>query len=242
LENLSHEEVAAAGRRSFDLPEFGSKPAMVVSHLLAKDDWLVILLTLYYIFRHRLHDVDMGTIEGLTKSDNEHIREMAQSIIGSHHPEHLQKVHQEERTLSIPERILQLRSVQILEGLTISELATVALRTEEVVLESGRTVMAEGERGNRMYLIVEGKVSVRRRGQEGRALDFGALGVGDYFGEMALFDDSVRSATIQTVERSRFLVLGKAALEEAMEEYPEIAINTCKTFSLRMRKLQEKLG
>ncbi|HUU80805.1 MAG TPA: cyclic nucleotide-binding domain-containing protein, partial [Acidobacteriota bacterium] len=64
---------------------------------------------------------------------------------------------------------------------------------------------------------------------------------GDYFGEMALFEDDVRSATIRTAEESHLLVLHKREFAEIVREYPQIALHICKVLSQRIRELHQKI-
>jgi CRP-like cAMP-binding protein len=67
------------------------------------------------------------------------------------------------------------------------------------------------------------------------------MGPGGYVGEMALFDNLVRSATVTTTEDTRLLVLHKAEFTEAVREYPQVALQVCKELSRRLRGLQKKI-
>ncbi|MBW1826547.1 MAG: cyclic nucleotide-binding domain-containing protein, partial [Deltaproteobacteria bacterium] len=64
---------------------------------------------------------------------------------------------------------------------------------------------------------------------------------GDYFGEMALFEDAVRSVSIRIEEPSRFMVLNKQEFKELVREYPQIALEICKVLSGRIRNLHTKI-
>jgi len=94
-----------------------------------------------------------------------------------------------------------------------------------------------------MYLVFKGEVSViKTTGEEGEhEIELARIGTGDYFGEMALFEDTVRSATIRTAKESRFLVLHKQEFTEIVREYPQIALHICKALSGRIRELHEKV-
>jgi CRP-like cAMP-binding protein len=148
-----------------------------------------------------------------------------------------------ETETSIPEKILRLKSINIFEGLAASELAAIASVTEEVEYPAGDIVIKEGEAGETMFLILKGTVAViKGEGEEGvQEIELARIGAGDYFGEMALFEDAVRSATIRTAEDSRFLVLHKQEFTEIVREYPQIALHICKALSSRIRKLHEKI-
>lgn len=68
----------------------------------------------------------------------------------------------------------------------------------------GATVVKQGEKGVAFFLVLDGKVEVRRKGRR-----LAILGPGDFFGEMALFDNSPRSADVVATEPTRCLVLNK---------------------------------
>ncbi len=62
-----------------------------------------------------------------------------------------------ESEISLPEKILHLRAIQIFQDLSVSELAAVASVTEEVVYPAGEVVIREGEPGDTMYMIIKGR-------------------------------------------------------------------------------------
>jgi hypothetical protein len=73
-----------------------------------------------------------------------------------------------------------------------------------------------------------------------KAIELDSIGAGDYFGEMALFGDDRRSATIQVKNNARFLTLHKQELQEIVREYPQIALHVCRVLSMRIRRLHGK--
>ena len=73
-------------------------------------------------------------------------------------------------------------------------------------------IITEGERGDCMYLMVTGQAVVMKKIEEegaDRVIELDRVQPGGYFGEMALFDDEVRSATIQAAQPSHVLMLKK---------------------------------
>ncbi len=84
-------------------------------------------------------------------------------------------------------------------------------------------------------------MSVIKSQGEDHEIELDRISAGDYFGEMALFEDVLRSATIRTEQESRLLVLHKQEFKEIVREYPQIALNICKILSARIRKLHKKL-
>ena len=87
-----------------------------------------------------------------------------------------------------------LRRVPLFAGLADDELADVALLFKERHFEAGETVVKEGADGAAFFLVVSGEATVAVRGAERTT-----LGPGDHFGEIALIDEGVRSATITAV-------------------------------------------
>jgi hypothetical protein len=241
VEDLSPSDCLAVGRRNFELPDFDSNGEILFHHLLSKYDWVTVALTLYLIGKQGFDGVDKEIVEDLAKSDNPYIQQMAQSVVSgqlTHGPSEEAGM---ERGSSIPDKILRLRGIQIFEGLSVSELAAIASVTEEVVHPVGTLVIKEGETGETMYMIIAGEVSVNKSQGGGPEIELDRILAGDYFGEMALFEDVVRSATIRTEEETRLLVLHKQEFTEIVREYPQIALHICRILSQRIRVLHEKI-
>ena len=241
VEDLSASECLAVGRKNFNLPDFDTNAALLYQDLLAKYDWVTVVLALYLIEKQGFDGLDKRIVEDLTNSDNPYIQQMAQSVVS----EKSTPVHREEADMetssSIPDKILRLRGIQIFEGLSVSELAAIASVTEEVVHPLGTVVIKEGETGETMYMIIAGEVSVNKSQEGGTQIELDRILAGDYFGEMALFEDVVRSATIRTEKETRLLVLHKQEFTEIVREYPQIALHICRILSQRIRVLHEKI-
>lgn len=142
---------------------------------------------------------------------------------------------------SLSEKILLLRRMEIFEGLAVAELAAVAAVCQDHEVASGESIITEGAVGETMYLIVKGKVVVSQLGEDGCAMELATLGEGDYVGEMALFDNAPRSATVAADGPVQLLVLYKREFDETVREYPQVALQMCKELSRRLRKLHEKI-
>lgn len=244
LEDRPIYETLKVGKKNFDIPEFDAKKTTIYSHLLAQDDWVTVILTLNLICEHGLEGLEKSSIEGFESSENTHVRSMAQRVIDRQDHDSAKSEDDMEIEMSIPDKILRLRGIQIFEGLSVNELAAIATVTEEADYPQGQIVIREGEPGDTMYLLIKGQVSViKGMGEQGGAkgIELARIGVGDYFGEMALFEDTVRSASIRTEEDSRLLVLHKREFTEIVREYPQIALHICKALSGRIRELHEKL-
>ena len=240
LEDLSPSESLEVGRKIYQLPNFDSNPAILYAHLLAKHDWVTVMLTLNLMDKEGLDGLDKGIREGLDQSENRYIRQIALKIADRKDSDSPEKEIIMEKEISIPDKILHLRGIQIFEGLSVSEMAAIASVTEEVVHpDEGTDVIREGEQGETMFMIVSGQVSVVKAQEGGREIELDLINAGDYFGEMALFEDQVRSATIRTKEETCLLVLHKREFNEIVREYPQIALHICKVLSYRLRRLHD---
>jgi len=241
LEDLPPSESLAVGRKNFSIPDFDSDSKLIYRHLLTKHDWVTLVLSLYLMEKQGLQGVDKDAIEDLGQSNNPYIRHMARKIVNGKGTDFPQKETDMEESISIPDRILHLRDIQIFESLSVSELAAIASVTEEVVYPEGTVVIKEGDSGETMYMIITGDVSVIKGQEGGHEIELDRIHEGDYFGEMALFEDQVRSATIRAEDETRLLVLHKREFNEIVREYPQIALHICKELSHRLRKLHEKV-
>jgi CRP/FNR family cyclic AMP-dependent transcriptional regulator len=109
-------------------------------------------------------------------------------------------------------------------------------RKSEVIFEEGST-------GSEMYLIHSGRVqlSVRQDGTEQKPLV--VLGPGDFFGEMALVDDSPRSATASAVEdNTELIVIDRARFLFMVRQQPEFALSLMHTLCQRLRSMDRRLS
>ena len=241
LEDLPPSQCLAVGRKKFKLPNFDSDPASIYPYLLAKQNWVTVVLTLYLVSHQGADEVVKEAVENLTGSKNVYICQMAQCVFELKQDRPVKKEDGMGTEISIPDKILHLRKIQIFEGLSITELAAVASVTEEIVFQPDETVIKEGEPGETMYLILEGEVSVNKGQEQGREIELDRISAGDYFGEMALFEDIPRSATIRTQKETRLLMLHKREFAEIVREYPQIALHICRVLGARLRKLHDKV-
>jgi AAA family ATP:ADP antiporter len=128
--------------------------------------------------------------------------------------------------------ILALRSLDFFAGLTTRQLAELARVVSERHVESGTVIVRENEFDDQMFFIVDGTVRITK---EGAAVS--ALGPGEFFGEIAVFDGERRSASATADGPVHLLRLERQDLFEVMEEHPTIAVAVCQTLSRRIREL-----
>ena len=120
--------------------------------------------------------------------------------------------------LSTIEKVLILKAVNMFSQTPDNVLADVAELLEEMDVPEDETIFKEGDPGDSMYIIVDGRVRVHA---EERLLNY--LGESDVFGEMALLDPEPRLASVTTVEPTRLLRLEQASFYQLIAERPEVA-------------------
>ncbi|MBI3667708.1 MAG: cyclic nucleotide-binding domain-containing protein [Acidobacteria bacterium] len=106
--------------------------------------------------------------------------------------------------------------------------------------QEGEIVVRQGEVGDCMYVIQSGKVEVVLE-SEGKEICLAELGEGDFFGEMALFEKDVRSATVRPLGEARILTVDKKMFLRKIHEDPSLAYRIMQKMSRRIRKLNSEL-
>ena len=141
--------------------------------------------------------------------------------------------------------IAALGKVDLFSGIRTEGLERIAAICSEQSFRVGDIVFREGDVGDKLFLILEGKVRISREvsgmGEEALAV----LGQGQAFGEMALIDEFPRSADARVHERCRLLVLTKEQLEDLLllekDLAYEILWNFVRILSARLRETNDKM-
>ncbi|MCF8061561.1 MAG: cyclic nucleotide-binding domain-containing protein [Deltaproteobacteria bacterium] len=121
------------------------------------------------------------------------------------------------------------------------ELEGLAEQTEEHRVEAGTVIIREGDLDRRMFMIISGRASVVIGLGSPRERTLVELGACGYFGEMALIDDLVRSASVLALEETRLLSLQAGTLLDSIGSYPSLAMELLQTMSRRVRALEKSL-
>ena len=98
-------------------------------------------------------------------------------------------------------------------------------------------VIHENDPADSLFVIESGKVKVYCSDKNGKEFIMNTLGPGDYFGELALLDDSTRSASVRTVEKSEFRIVMKEDFAGVLEDHPGITQQLISNLAGRVRKL-----
>ncbi len=108
-----------------------------------------------------------------------------------------------------------LKGVPLFAGLPDDDLRAICEGSEEVILEPGEQLFAEGDVGDRAYVIVEGEVEVVKQSAD-RDVLLAVRGSGDVIGEMALIENSPRSAAVRAKDKVKLMAIRKEQLEHLL--------------------------
>ena len=126
-----------------------------------------------------------------------------------------------------------LKSVPLFAGLPDRELEQLARQMHERRFPEGSNVTAEGATGAGFFVIVEGNANVTVGGEQR-----GTLGSGDYFGEIALIDDGIRSASITAATDLLCYGMTPWEFKPFVEQHPQVAWVLLETLARRFREAQ----
>jgi len=118
-----------------------------------------------------------------------------------------------------------------------AELLASAMTTREVV--RGHVVFEEGDTGDRLFIVLDGKVKISRAAADGRENLLAVLGPGEMFGELSLFDPGPRSATVTAVTDASFASLSHEDLLKWLDGRPQVARGLLAQIASRLRKAND---
>ncbi|ACZ00368.1 Crp/Fnr family transcriptional regulator [Thermomonospora curvata] len=126
----------------------------------------------------------------------------------------------------------------------LDEQGAKALRANvtEVRLSRGQTLFNEGETGDRLYVVLEGKIKLTRTSNDGRENLLSVLGPGEMFGELSLFDPRPRTASAVAVTECRLAGLGHDDLRPWLTGHPEVAVQLLRALAQRLRKTNDVMA
>ena len=112
----------------------------------------------------------------------------------------------------------------------------------EVHLPRGQALFDEGDPGDRLYVVTEGKVKLGRTAADGRENLLAVMGPGEMFGELSLFDPGPRTATATAVTDTTLIGLGNADLQPWLAQHPEVANKLLAALARRLRRTNEAMA
>jgi CRP-like cAMP-binding protein len=138
--------------------------------------------------------------------------------------------------------IVLLRGVPAFSTLAEEDLAQIADVIVPRSFGSGEVVFREDDEGNTCYIVRSGQARAVREHSDGRSITLATFGPGEIFGELAMFDDETRSATVETLEDTDAVAILGADMRRLLRSHPDIAVKMLGALSRRLRETNERLA
>ncbi len=126
------------------------------------------------------------------------------------------------------------------KGLHPDELQAISAHALTRAFPKNTVVITEGDRSDSLYIILSGKVKFYVSDEQGKEIILSEAGPGEYFGEISL-DDGPRSASVMTLEPTRFSIVPKEDFRSFLVRSPEFAFNLIGKLIHRVRELTENV-
>ncbi|MGA2013735.1 MAG: Crp/Fnr family transcriptional regulator [Solirubrobacteraceae bacterium] len=139
------------------------------------------------------------------------------------------------------ETIALLNSVAMFSTLSEEDLAQVANVTVPRQFGGGEIVFREGDLSDTCYVVRTGRVRAVREHTDGRMITLATFGGGDVFGELAMFEDEPRSATIEALEDTELVAILGGDMRRLLRAHPEISLKLLAALGRRLRDTNERL-
>ncbi len=198
------------------------------------DKWLVIGALLSAKARTTASDTawaaELRTVAAA--AEHEEVRQTAQHLLDANRLD----ANHSEHSLGLTDIILFLNRIPLFGSMSVDQLHTIANQLEEHEMQTGDVIFPEGDLSQDLYLIVSGKVDiVQQRGDSFHTIV--TLDAGDFFGDMAIFEERARSAGAVVSETARLLVLSPERFRQIVLQEPAISFEIFRELSARIRRL-----
>ncbi|MBN1876774.1 MAG: Crp/Fnr family transcriptional regulator [Anaerolineae bacterium] len=141
---------------------------------------------------------------------------------------------------SLAESLDLLHTVPLLCGLNDSDLRILIVESRHRIFEDGEPIFYQGDRGTTCHIILEGRVRVFVIDEDGREYSVNLIGAGEIIGEMALFENLPRSASIEAITKTYTLELDQVGLQRCLRRSPALALGLLRAMSARLRSTTEE--
>jgi CRP/FNR family cyclic AMP-dependent transcriptional regulator len=136
---------------------------------------------------------------------------------------------------------LVLARAGLFQGVERSAVSALTKQLQPVDFPPGHVLFAEGEPGDRLYIIISGKVKIGRRSPDGRENLLTIMGPSDMFGELSIFDPGPRTSSATAITEVRAVSMDRDALKAWITDRPEIAERLLRVLARRLRRTNSDL-
>lgn len=229
IEDIPLNEKIERGRKLFPLIR-KETPERLMTFLVESEDPITRMLAIFTIAQKMPETSFVPIIESHLQDKFLYVREIAQYA--------LKRISSGDAAMpDIIEQINKLRSFGIFEGMGIRELHAIASVMTVETFEPGNVMIREGEENSSIYLVVSGKVTIYEKYGTPDERSKVTVGEGSFLGELSLFTRMAPNATCVAAETTEAYVLRHHQFEEIMKVYPQIGINLCRFFTLKLRQV-----
>jgi len=134
-----------------------------------------------------------------------------------------------------------LSNVSVFSLMKKEDLQRIAKLAQYHLFREGDVIIREGDHGRQLFIIVSGKVEIIKDLGEKNERRLRIFGPHSYFGEMALIDGLVRSASVVAKKDTQVLSLDQLNLRQEIEKYPTLAIELLQMLSRRVRAIEKSM-
>ena len=135
-----------------------------------------------------------------------------------------------------------IRKAPLFTALDDAAAASLLANMVSVKISKGSVLFAEGDEGDQLYVIAEGKLKLGTSSGDGRENLLSILGPGEMFGELSLFDPGPRTSTATAVTDAKLLSLGQEKLLPWLVENPKVSLQLLARLAQRLRRTNEAVG
>ena len=207
------------------------------SRMMKNSQENVVMLEIYKVMRHAGVNMTPGLLQNFLKPD-----------VGLGALEQYTRSHKDfQSTLSdkgniynesIKNQVL-LKQVPLFSNLDQEQIQIIADTSERLQFAKDQTIIKQGESDNRLFIIADGVVSIELIQPDGSKTELGRLGVGEFFGEMALMTGEPRTADASALRSTLLLVVQKQTIKNIFSENNNFYNEMAKVLAERQVKLGE---
>jgi len=146
------------------------------------------------------------------------------------------------RMATLQENVNLLGAVPVFETLGDEDLRRVAEVAVPRRFAGHQTIFREGDASDTCYVVRQGHARAIRKHPDGRTIALAHFGPGDIFGELAMFDDERRSATVETLDDVEAIAVAGSDMRRLLREHPDIAVKLVIALGRRLRAANERLA
>lgn len=135
-----------------------------------------------------------------------------------------------------------LARVPVFSALSTDDLEQVAQVAVSRQFAPNHIIFREGDDSDTCYVVAAGHARAVREHADGRTIALAHFGPGDIFGELAMFDDEKRSATVETLDDVTCVAILGADMRRLMQTHPDLAVKLVIGLGRRLRETNERLA